>query len=68
MTAGCDLCGDSSRLSIALLREPWSAVRVTVVCCTGCAARAWRTIDIEPPASSYLDPLPENVLRFRRRA
>ena len=68
MTAGCDLCGDSSRLSVVLLREPWSANRVAVRCCTPCATRAWRTLEVDPPARSYLDPLPENVLRFRRRA
>ena len=70
MTPGCDLCGASSRLTFALLREPWSANRVPVRCCTPCAVRAWRTLDVDPPARSFTAPasLPANVLLFRRRA
>jgi len=45
----CDLCGRSARLSIALLREPWSANRVSVVACTRCSAVAWRTLDAPLP-------------------
>ncbi len=68
MMRPCELCGAPTRPHIALLREPWSANRVAVRCCTPCATRAWRTLEVDPPARSYLDPLPENVLRFRRRA
>jgi hypothetical protein len=40
----CDLCGRTTRCSVALLREPWSNARVTVRACNVCSARAWRTI------------------------
>lgn len=39
----CDLCAARERLGRAFLRRPWSTNYVTIVACTPCSARAWRT-------------------------
>jgi hypothetical protein len=42
----CQLCGQPSRLSLALLKRPWSDDTVEVKACTPCARVAWKTLEL----------------------
>ena len=44
-SAGCELCGAQGRLTVTMLKEPWSDQTVNVRACTPCAAIAWRTVE-----------------------
>ena len=43
---GCELCARPARLTLALLRKPWSDETVKVRACTPCARVAWRTLEL----------------------
>ena len=45
----CDLCGEPSIVTLALLRVAWETRSVQVQACQPCGARAWRTVTGEAP-------------------